>query len=305
MVRRTSRGRERPGPDVLERMHEERRSGRAQPLPTRSPGPAARPPARGRCGLPPLPAAVRALIEAGCAAWGMTLDERMFAALDAHARLLLAWTASINLTSVRDPERLAVAHILDSLSLVPLVRGWIGAAPTLADIGSGGGYPGLPLAIVLPASRAVLIESVGKKARFLEVASAAVARALGRRGRARCRSWRWSGAARSRWPVGVADRPPSTWSPCGPWGRWRAWPPWVCRCCAPGACWWPGNTTGGTARSRRRCRPHAPRSPAWVALPRASNASPCPPGVTGLEGHRLVLVRGGPREPPRVKGAAC
>lgn len=128
--------------------------------------------------LPDLPPAARRLIETGCAAWGVALEPPQLAALEAHARLLLAWTTSINLTAVRRPEHVAVRHVLDSLSAVPLLRRAIGARPRLADIGSGGGYPGLPLAIVLPASQAVLIESVGKKARFLEVASAAVSRAL-------------------------------------------------------------------------------------------------------------------------------
>jgi len=159
-------------------MHEERRSGRAQPLPTRSPAPTRDPLPDDPASLAPLPVAFRTLIETGCRAWDIALDEPMLAALDAHARLLLAWTRAINLTAVRDPERVAVAHVLDSLSAVQLVRRAIGPSPRLADLGSGSGYPGLPLAVVLPASRGVLIESVGKKARFLDVAAAAIRRAL-------------------------------------------------------------------------------------------------------------------------------
>jgi len=89
-------------------------------------------------------------------------------ALDAHVRLLLAWTAAVNLTAVREPVDAAVRHVLDSLSAVPLLRAR--GVTRFADLGSGGGYPGLPLALALPADRALLVESIGKKARFLDVA---------------------------------------------------------------------------------------------------------------------------------------
>ncbi|HTS14740.1 MAG TPA: RsmG family class I SAM-dependent methyltransferase [Candidatus Sulfotelmatobacter sp.] len=162
-------------------MHEERRSGRAQPLPRRPPQ---RTITRASLpvdvtDLPPSPPAFHELIAAGCRAWGIALDARRADAIDAQARLLLAWTAALNLTAIRDPERVALLHVLDSLAAVPLLRREAGPRPRLADIGSGGGYPGLPLSVVLPASEAVLIESVGKKARFLAVAAAAVGRALG------------------------------------------------------------------------------------------------------------------------------
>jgi len=65
-----------------------------------------------------------------------------------------------------------VAHVLDSLTAVPLLRS--AGIDAFADLGSGGGLPGLPLAIALPAQRALLVESTGKKARFLETAVAAV-----------------------------------------------------------------------------------------------------------------------------------
>ena len=94
------------------------------------------------------------------------------AAIDGHVRLLLAWTAAINLTAIRDPAEVAIAHVLDSLTAVPLLRAM--GIDAFVDIGSGGGLPGLPLAIALPARRALLVESTGKKARFLETAVAAV-----------------------------------------------------------------------------------------------------------------------------------
>ncbi len=269
-------------------MHEERRSGWAQPLPTRSPVLARDPLPDDAASLPPLPAAVRTLIEAGCAAWGITVDERMFAALDAHARLLLAWTVSINLTAVRDPERLAVAHILDSLSLVPLVRRSLGPRPTLADIGSGGGYPGLPLAIVLPASRAVLVESVGKKARFLDIASAAVARALGPDGpppeleveRRRAESLADGGGRSATFDL-VTVRAVGSLARVAALGLPLLRPGGLL------AAWKRDGGDGALQAEVQAARPEIARL--GGTAPRLERV-PVPPGVTGLEGHRLVLV---------------
>ena len=103
---------------------------------------------------------------------GLVLTAAQRAAIDGHVRLLLAWTAAINLTAIRDPGEVAVAHVLDSLTAVPLLRTM--GIDAFVDLGSGGGLPGLPIAIALPARRALLVESTGKKARFLETAVAAV-----------------------------------------------------------------------------------------------------------------------------------
>jgi 16S rRNA (guanine527-N7)-methyltransferase len=128
-------------------------------------------------GLPPLPTGYDDVLVAGLAALGLTLDEPAREAIGDHVRLLLAWTAAINLTAIREPVAAAREHVLDSLVAVPLLRAR--NAPDLLDLGSGGGFPGLPLAIVLPRVRTVLVESVGKKATFL----ATVVDALGLRPR--------------------------------------------------------------------------------------------------------------------------
>jgi 16S rRNA (guanine527-N7)-methyltransferase len=118
---------------------------------------------------PPLPPSAIERIDAGCAALGIgPLPAEAREAILGHLRLLLAWTSAINLTSIRDPEAAATAHVLDSLAAVPLLRA--AGVRQLVDLGSGGGYPGLPLAIALPAERALLVDSIAKKARFLEVA---------------------------------------------------------------------------------------------------------------------------------------
>ncbi len=97
---------------------------------------------------------------------------------EAHARLLRDWNEAINLTAIREPAEVARRHTCDSLSAVPLLSELVRPGATLLDIGSGGGYPGLPLAAALPFSRVGLLDSVGKKARFLAVAGAAVAEVL-------------------------------------------------------------------------------------------------------------------------------
>jgi 16S rRNA (guanine527-N7)-methyltransferase len=89
-------------------------------------------------------------------------------AIDGYVRLLVAWTAAINLTSIRDPAEVARRHIVDSLTAVaPLRQRGIGR---FVDLGSGGGLPGIPLAAALPADRVLLVESIRKKAGFLDVA---------------------------------------------------------------------------------------------------------------------------------------
>jgi 16S rRNA (guanine527-N7)-methyltransferase len=115
--------------------------------------------------LPALPTGYDDVVAAGLASLGLTLDEGTRTAIADHVRLLLAWTAAINLTAIREPVAAAREHVIDSLTALPLLRAR--NAPDLLDIGSGGGFPGIPLALALPRARTVLVESVGKKATFL------------------------------------------------------------------------------------------------------------------------------------------
>jgi len=82
--------------------------------------------------------------------------------LVAHWDLVIRWNRKINLTAITDPRRAAYLHYRDSLEALPFVKG-----PEVADIGSGAGYPGIPLAVALPEVRFTLVEPRRKRASFL------------------------------------------------------------------------------------------------------------------------------------------
>lgn len=121
---------------------------------------------------PPLPSAYHYALATGLAALGLTLTNEAQATIDGHARLLLAWTGSINLTAIREPAAVALTHVVDSLTAVPVLRER--GVERFIDLGSGGGYPGLPIAASLPAARALLLEPIRKKAAFLSTVVEAV-----------------------------------------------------------------------------------------------------------------------------------
>lgn len=119
-----------------------------------------------------LPPAYDDVLSAGLAAIPLTLGPEARAAIDGHVRLLLAWTTSINLTGIRDPAAVAMAHVVDSLTAVAILRDR--GIDRFVDVGSGGGFPGLPLAAALPAARALLLEPIHKKTAFLSTVAAAI-----------------------------------------------------------------------------------------------------------------------------------
>ena len=102
-------------------------------------------------------------LDEGAARLGVDLTAGQRRALLAHLDLVDEWNTRFNLTAIRDREQQIAKHVLDSLTVRPWLRG-----PRIADIGSGAGFPGIPLAIVEPERRFALIESTGKKCRFLE-----------------------------------------------------------------------------------------------------------------------------------------
>lgn len=113
---------------------------------------------------PALPAAARDTLDAGLDTLG--LDAALADPLARYLALMLRWNAAYNLTAIREPREMVVKHLLDSLAMAPAVA----ALPTLADLGTGPGLPGIPLAIATPGLRVTLVESNGKKARFMREA---------------------------------------------------------------------------------------------------------------------------------------
>ena len=108
--------------------------------------------------------ALRPELEAGLRALG--LETALATPLLDYLALLARWNATYNLTAIRDPREMVGKHLLDSLAMHP----WVDGVGRLADLGTGPGLPGIPLAIVTPGLRVTLVESNGKKARFLREA---------------------------------------------------------------------------------------------------------------------------------------
>src|SRR5215208_7252742 len=107
-------------------------------------------------------------LEAQAAAWGVRLDNGRLDRLLKYARLLASYEKA-NVIGTRDLDRILLDHVLDSLSCFLHQPLW--EARRLADVGSGGGLPGIPISIVRPNLRTTLIESTGKKADFLRHAA--------------------------------------------------------------------------------------------------------------------------------------
>lgn len=111
-----------------------------------------------------LPQALRDDLDQGLAALG--LDAAALAPpLLAYLALLDRWNRTYNLTAIRDPREMVTRHLLDSLAMHAFVEDG-----NLADLGSGAGLPGIPLALARPGLQVTLVESNGKKARFLREA---------------------------------------------------------------------------------------------------------------------------------------
>lgn len=99
-------------------------------------------------------------LSTGACQLGVELSEAQHAQLLAYLALLIKWNKAYNLTAVRNPDEMVSRHLLDSLSVMPFIHSdterWL-------DVGSGGGMPGIPLAILHPHKQVTVLDSNGKK----------------------------------------------------------------------------------------------------------------------------------------------
>ena len=108
-------------------------------------------------------------LDRGLEALGLRLAETQRRLLLDYVELLGRWNRVYNLTAVRDPAAMVARHVLDSLTVLPHLRG-----DTLLDVGSGAGLPGLVVAVARPALAVTLLDANGKKTRFCRQAAAAL-----------------------------------------------------------------------------------------------------------------------------------
>jgi len=105
-------------------------------------------------------------LEEGLKSWGIELDEVQRERFRKLTQLLLEWNERLSLTSITDPDRIAVEHYLDSIA--PLAFNLIGEGMAVIDVGTGAGFPGLPLAIMCPQVSFTLVDATRKKVTYLQ-----------------------------------------------------------------------------------------------------------------------------------------
>ncbi|MCV2886525.1 16S rRNA (guanine(527)-N(7))-methyltransferase RsmG [Aestuariibacter sp. AA17] len=103
------------------------------------------------------------LLKEGVVKTSLTVTEDQLIKLVAYVELMDKWNKAYNLTSVRDPKQMLVKHILDSIVVAPHLSG-----THFIDVGTGPGLPGIPLAIMCPDKHFVLLDSLGKRVRFMK-----------------------------------------------------------------------------------------------------------------------------------------
>lgn len=110
------------------------------------------------------------LLAEGAAQWGLALTAAQLAQFARYQALLLAWNERMNLTAITAPAEIQLRHFLDALSCAAVTGNLNGRR--LIDVGTGAGFPGLPLKILYPHMQLTLLDSVIKKTRFLEAVAA-------------------------------------------------------------------------------------------------------------------------------------
>jgi len=121
------------------------------------------------------PEALRARLSEGAAALGVTLSDEQRGQLLDYLALLGKWNKVYNLTAVREPAEMLTHHLLDSLSIIAPLRRHTGGQPArLLDVGSGGGLPGVVIAICCPEIQVSCVDAVAKKAAFVQQVAVAL-----------------------------------------------------------------------------------------------------------------------------------
>ena len=116
---------------------------------------------------------LQALLDRGLDGLGLALPGDARQRLVSYVALLERWNRTYNLTAIREPERMVTHHLLDCLAALPALDRLAGGRPiALLDVGSGGGLPGIPLAIARPDWQVTMVEPVHKKGAFLTQAIA-------------------------------------------------------------------------------------------------------------------------------------
>ncbi|MEE9352694.1 MAG: 16S rRNA (guanine(527)-N(7))-methyltransferase RsmG [Thiotrichaceae bacterium] len=105
-------------------------------------------------------------LEAGLQSLNCPMDEGQIIRLQTYVDMLLRWNKVYNLTAIRNVDDVLPLHIFDSLAVAPFIKG-----KQFLDVGSGGGLPGIPLAICFPERQFTLLDTVGKKTRFMQQAA--------------------------------------------------------------------------------------------------------------------------------------
>ena len=109
---------------------------------------------------------MKELIENAWNQFGIRISDDQRSAFEIYEQQLIEWNARFNLTAIDNPKQIRVKHFLDSLSCILALRNT--PIDFVVDVGTGAGFPGLPLKIICPTIKLTLVESVGKKAAFCE-----------------------------------------------------------------------------------------------------------------------------------------
>lgn len=107
---------------------------------------------------------IEQLLKEGAGKFGVSLDDAMVMALLQYKRILLEWNEKMNLTAIEEERDFIIKHFVDSLSIMPFLKD----GQSFIDVGTGAGFPGLPLKIAKPSLKIVLLDSLEKRIGFLK-----------------------------------------------------------------------------------------------------------------------------------------